>query len=134
MRLGNIAAIEGRSDDALAAYAEAAAVAETLGGPAHYRMSLALGASAQVRFDRGDLDGAEAEWSRALEIRRRVLPPEHASIGWVLFRLGRVAAARGDRATARARFTAALPILVAANDAEQAAQVRAALAALRAPR
>jgi tetratricopeptide (TPR) repeat protein len=85
-RLGVIAALavtlreQGEMDAALAAHAEAVALAETLYGPSHPSLATELNNAGAARLQQGDLAESEVLLRRALEIRKASFAPTHVAV------------------------------------------------------
>jgi eukaryotic-like serine/threonine-protein kinase len=71
---------QGDVEAALAAHAEAIALAEALYGPAHPSLATELNNAGAARLQQGDVAGSEGLLRRALEIRTASFGPAHRSV------------------------------------------------------
>ena len=90
----------------------AAALLLQLYGPQDVRYARSLQNAAFARFEAGSVDPALERMQRSLAIYRRVLDPDHPTLAIAQLLLGRIQAAKGNFAGARAAFDEARRIYV----------------------
>ncbi|MBK8234038.1 MAG: tetratricopeptide repeat protein [Deltaproteobacteria bacterium] len=119
---GQISARAGRDADALARYHEALAQLERrrASTTAHYDLLLQLG---ELTAARGDVPAATGYFTRALELVRDRLGPQHPTLATPLLRLGELQLPREGTAAARATWERALVIVAEAHRSDANAVV-----------
>ena len=98
--LGAMAADQGKLDQAVSHFQQAAYLLERARGPDHPSVATALDNLGMALMARGDVDRALALHRRVLAIRERTLGPDHPVVAQSLENLGNALVASGDAAGA----------------------------------